>query len=539
MNAPATAAALAHPTVELLALDSITPSRTHIQAMRRKRFDPKLLQELADSFRQVGVLQPVVVVDAGNGKHELVAGERRWQAARLAGLERIPASVRTLTPEQILEVQLIENLQREGLHELEEAEGYEELMKLKKINADTVAEMIGKSRAYVYARTKLLDLCDEARKGFYAGAIDFSIALLIARVPGANVQRQAMKDLDDARKHGDITNVREAQVFMREHYMLQLAAAPFDTTDTSLVSAAGACSTCPKRSGAQPELFADVGKAEHCTDPGCFAKKRTAHFVRIKESIEAKGGTVITGKEAKKLVPHDGDYVSHSSGYTALDDEQYIDGKYQKIAKLAKAAGVEEILVEHPESGKLIPVVRNDALKKALTAKGHKMGFSSSSGGGRSGPSAAQLAKLRCETEARLRIFNAIREALATRKLDEADTRLVVEHVVGRLGFDTMKRLVDARNLAAGVEKPKGNGYEYVREFEDSVPKMPLAALVPLMIECVLAGDLQVSIHCGNDTELLDTTAKRYKIDAAKIRREAEAEKMPAAKAAKAKGKKK
>lgn len=537
MNAPATAAALAQPAQTQIALDRIEPSRTHIQAMRRKRFDPRLLQELADSFRQVGVLQAVVVVAAGH-KYELVAGERRWQAAKLAGLDTIPATVRDLTPEQILEVQLIENLQREGLHELEEAEGYDELMKLKKINADTVAEMVGKSRAYVYTRTKLLDLCDEARKAFYAGELDFSIALLIARVPRADVQRQAMKDLVEAREHGAVTNVREAQLFMREHYMLQLAAAPFDVEDPSLVPAAGACATCPKRSGAQPELFADVGRAEHCTDPKCFTMKRTAHNARVRAEITAKGGTMITGKEAKKLLPYDDGHVISSSGYTALDDKQYIDGKYQKIAKLAKAAGVEEILVEHPESGKLIPVVRNDALKKALTAKGHKLGLSSS-GGGRSGPSAAQLAKQRCETEARLRIFNAIRAALTTRKLDEADTRLVVEHVVGQLGFDTTKRLVDARNLAAGVEKPKGHATDYVHEFEESVPKMPLADLGPLMIECALAGELQVYIHGSNDTELLDATAKRYKVDAAKIRREVEREAAERKPTGKAKGKKK
>lgn len=529
MNAPATAAALAQPALEHLAVGSISPSRTHIQEMRRKRFDPKTLQELAESIKAVGVLQPIVCTPA----LEIVAGERRWLAAKLAGLETVPATVRALTPEQVLEVQLIENLQREGLHELEEAEGYKELMKLKKINADTVAEMVGKSRSYVYGRTKLLALCPEARKAFYAGELDFAHALLIARVPSADVQRQAMKDLDAEKKNGNITNYREAQIFMREHYMLQLAVAPFDIKDGTLVLSAGPCPSCPKRSGAQPELFADVGKAEHCTDPACFEKKRSAHTERVKADLKAKGATLITGKEAKKLIPY-GDLISHGSGYTSIEDDEYIDGKYQKVAKFAKAAGVEQIMVEHPQSGKLIPVVRTDALKKGLTAAGHKLGFSS--GYYRSGSNAAEIAKQRRETESRVRIFNAMRAALSTRKLDEADARLVAEHIVGRLGFDVMKRLVDVRNAAAGIPKPKGNAFDYVRKFEDSVPKMALEQLGPLMIECTLAH----ALHHYSGPEDLEATAKRYGVDVARIRREVAAEQAAKKKpAGKAKGKKK
>jgi ParB/RepB/Spo0J family partition protein len=181
MNAPASAAALANPTITMLALNVLKPSQTHIQELRRSRFDTKLIDELAESIKGVGVLQPILVrPPARRRRYEIVAGERRWLGAKKAGLKEIPATVRELTDEQVLEVQLIENLQREGLHELEEAEGYEELMKLKKISADAVADMVGRSRSYVFKRTKLLALCPEARKAFYAGEIDASKALLIA-----------------------------------------------------------------------------------------------------------------------------------------------------------------------------------------------------------------------------------------------------------------------------------------------------------------------------------------------------------------------
>jgi ParB family chromosome partitioning protein len=158
MNAPASAAALANPTITMLALNVLKPSQTHIQELRRSRFDTKLIDELAESIKGVGVLQAILVRPLGVG-YEIVAGERRMLGAKKAGLKEIPATVRELNDEQVLEVQLIENLQREGLHELEEAEGYEELMKLKKISADAVADMVGRSRSYVFKRTKLLALC--------------------------------------------------------------------------------------------------------------------------------------------------------------------------------------------------------------------------------------------------------------------------------------------------------------------------------------------------------------------------------------------
>lgn len=156
MNAPQTAAELSKPTISMLALSELVPSNTHIQELRRARFDQKLITELAESIKGVGVLQAILVrpLPAGEGSkalqklgrnvHQIVAGERRFLAAKKAGLNEIPATVRELTDEQVLEVQLIENLQREDLHELEEAEGYEELMKLKKISADAVGDMVGR-----------------------------------------------------------------------------------------------------------------------------------------------------------------------------------------------------------------------------------------------------------------------------------------------------------------------------------------------------------------------------------------------------------
>jgi ParB/RepB/Spo0J family partition protein len=273
MNAPTRAIELLEPKVELLPLTAIAPSETHIQALRRQRFTKDELKDLADSITKTrGVLQPIVVRPLaalrGLAKYEIVAGERRWLASKLAGLAHIQASVREISDQEVLEVQLIENLQRKGLHELEEAEGYDELMKLKKITAEQLVDMVGKSRSYVYARLKLLALCPEARKAFYAGELDASRALLIARIGHHDTQRQALKDGDAGRiRPRRPMSYREAHEHIVRNYMLQLSSAPFDIKDANLVPKAGDCIKCPKRTGNQADLFGDIKRCRRLHRP--------------------------------------------------------------------------------------------------------------------------------------------------------------------------------------------------------------------------------------------------------------------------------
>lgn len=145
---------LAATALRALPVSEIQTSRTHVQALRRARFTEEGLADLAASVKETGVVQPIIVRPVDE-QHEIVAGERRWRAAVMAGFDTIPAIVRDLTDEQVLEVQIIENLQREELLPLEEAEGYRELMNLKGIAAEDVGDLVGKSRSWVYGRLKL------------------------------------------------------------------------------------------------------------------------------------------------------------------------------------------------------------------------------------------------------------------------------------------------------------------------------------------------------------------------------------------------
>lgn len=125
----------------------------------RKNFDEDALQELADSIRQFGLLQPILVQDRKD-YYEIIAGERRWRAAKIAGLKEVPVIIRNYTSQEIVEISLIENIQREDLNPIEEAMAYKRLLEEFHLKQDEVAERVAKSRTAVTNSMRLLKLCD-------------------------------------------------------------------------------------------------------------------------------------------------------------------------------------------------------------------------------------------------------------------------------------------------------------------------------------------------------------------------------------------
>jgi ParB family chromosome partitioning protein len=124
----------------------------------RKTFDEKALSELADSIREHGLLQPIIVKPLTNGTYRIIAGERRWRASRIAGLETVPVIIKDFGDKEVMEVALIENLQREDLNPVEEAMGYRSLMDAFGMTQEQVAERVGKSRSAVANALRLLNL---------------------------------------------------------------------------------------------------------------------------------------------------------------------------------------------------------------------------------------------------------------------------------------------------------------------------------------------------------------------------------------------
>lgn len=176
-------------TIQSIALSDILPSKSNPRAT----ITAASVSELIASVRAHGVLQPVIVRPTKNGKYELVCGHRRFVAAKGAEREDIPAKVVTLTDEEVLEIQLVENLQRTDLNCIEEANGYVELMKDHKYSVERIAERIGKSAKYVYDRAKLRDLAPALRKLVLEGQITPGHAILLARLKPAD-QTRAMEN---------------------------------------------------------------------------------------------------------------------------------------------------------------------------------------------------------------------------------------------------------------------------------------------------------------------------------------------------------
>lgn len=373
-------------TMRDLAISSIATSLTN----PRKTFDQVKLQDLANSIASMGVNMPIIVRplpaarlqdthEAAKGKgrqtvlpeYELVAGERRWRASQLAGKSSIPAIIRQLTDAQALEVQIIENLQREDVSELEEAEGYEYLMSANQINADAVAAKIGKSRSYVFGRLKLLDLCPEARDALRAGDIDASRALMLARIPHYSMQIEA---LEDVRNGGHYSTARDAKALIQRQFMLYLRNARFDTADATLCPKAGACTSCPLNTANDRDLFADVNSADMCTDSKCFQAKTDAHKALELKTAHEQGYEVIEGKHARELIPNS--WSDRVQGYLRLDnaaDSPTSEPLRALIGEHMAAMGIKPTMIANPHhEGELIAVLLPDQVSTLLAKAGHE-----------------------------------------------------------------------------------------------------------------------------------------------------------------------
>lgn len=181
----------------------------------RRRFDPEDLQDLANSIRQHGVVQPVVVRAVGANRYEIIAGERRWRAAQLAGIAELPVLLRNVDDRTALEIAIVENVQRADLNPLEEAQGYEQLIAEHGYTQNDLGDIIGKSRSHVANTLRLLKLPEPVRDLVAAGALSAGHARAIASTsdPTALARQIVTQDLSvrDAEKLAQKDAARIAQ----------------------------------------------------------------------------------------------------------------------------------------------------------------------------------------------------------------------------------------------------------------------------------------------------------------------------------------
>ena len=261
---------------QYIAIDTIHESATN----PRRTFDESKLQELAESIRTNGLIQPITVRPNSEG-FEIVAGARRFRAAQLVELFSLPARIVDINDAQTLEWQLVENSQRVDVHPYEEAKGFQRLLDMPGYDVATLVEKSGKSASHVYSRLSLLQLIPPIAEAFSAERITASHANLLARLPQES-QAEAFeqcwrKDWQDKEPH--LLPAKHLSAWIQSNLYLELAEAPFDREDPTLNPAAGACVTCPRRSGHNTSLFDDV-QGDQCLDGSCYQLKVNAYIDR-------------------------------------------------------------------------------------------------------------------------------------------------------------------------------------------------------------------------------------------------------------------
>lgn len=176
------------PGVTEVDVDSIVPN----PRQPRQAIDPQALEDLAISIREQGVVQPLVVTEVEGG-YQLLVGERRWRASKLAGLDAVPVVVRDVTPQQMLELALVENLQREDLNPLETASAYQQLVEEFAMTQQQVADKVGKNRVTVTNTLRLLKLPMEVKDALLQGQITEGHARAMLRLPSERAQLDVLK----------------------------------------------------------------------------------------------------------------------------------------------------------------------------------------------------------------------------------------------------------------------------------------------------------------------------------------------------------
>ncbi|MGN0590369.1 ParB/RepB/Spo0J family partition protein [Ruminococcus sp.] len=162
--------------VSTLRVAEIEPNRDQ----PRKTFDDSAIAALADSIREHGMIQPILVRPLENGSYQIVAGERRWRAARMLGLEEVPVTIRAMTDQETMQIALIENLQRENLNPIEEALGYQELMDQFGMTQEGISKIVGRSRSAVANSLRLLQLPEPIQQYLQEGSITVGHAKALA-----------------------------------------------------------------------------------------------------------------------------------------------------------------------------------------------------------------------------------------------------------------------------------------------------------------------------------------------------------------------
>ncbi len=504
----------------------------------RKTF--RAVDELAADIKAQGrVLQPLLVRprltnplrdDVIDG-YEIVFGHRRFRAAEVAGLASVPCMVRALSHEEARRAQISENLQRDDMDALEEAEGLHALQADYGYTIEQLMQASGKSRTGVYNALKLLELCTPARHALLAGQMGAETAVLIARIPGEKLQTKALQAIRDKNlqlNDGGKGSYRQIRDLLVEQFSLDLRDALFDTADALLLPDAGPCTGCPKRSGNAPELFADMlakpaedagamnyralfyGKKgpDLCTDPDCFAAKKKQHLANEAARLEADGKAVVAGTAAKAALDAGGNV---KCPYVAAAHVKAEVAKLRKAAARGGQAAPQPVLIQDPRNGRTVEAFKRSDLQQAgvatfVTTAGQRLAAQAAKPRDFAAERAEADAKAKQTTEARVRLLQAVRERVKARQRGTDDLRLLLRY---------MLEMVDGEEE---VQLARLWGHDGTAALREALPTLPADSLACMLLDVAMSQHVWVeAFDMGEEPEFLHEAARAYGVDAAAV----------------------
>ena len=440
----------------------------------------------------------------------------------MAGKNTIPATVRKLTDAEAQEIRLIENLQRTNIHELDEGIGYRSLMDLKpdSYTVETIAVQVAKSPAYIRGRISLTELIQAAQTAFYDGRLTVAHALEIARLqpadqekalvecfPGHRTAKSILKD-----RKAEALTIRQLRDWIEREIHLDLKSAPFDTDDANLLPAAGACSTCPKRTGNNPLLFPEIKNRSLCTDPSC-------HRAKLQKFVELRVAPLVKNGQKPVHISESPSWQVHNKAPNTLYDGQYRRAEREGECPHTQAA----VIVDGRRAGTVMHVCTDEKCETHCHFSHYET----------SPQEQEQRRKLalavRVQKEARARILQAVRAKLPA-ALSRADFEMIALDYFRRLGHDNHHRLFQVYGWEEKKTKTSWGGMSVDHEklAEARIRAMTAADLNRFMVTCPLVPDLYCPGYSSAETLSKDAnlmrTAARYKVNPSKITAEVTAQ---------------
>lgn len=325
--------------------------------------------ELADSIKKDGVLQPILLRPDPTKKdcYQLIFGHRRFVASKVAKQESIPANIKEVADADILEIQVIENMQRKDVHPMDEAVAFQSLITEKKYSIEEIAGRFAKKPEYVAQRLKLIDLIPDLQKDFKQNKCNISHAILLARLTPAD-----QKDIKKRHSSGQYGSAASLQDYIDRNVTRKLSSAPFKREDATLVPKAGPCTTCIKRSGCNKILFNDIKEDDRCFDSSCFQAKMDAYILKkVKDVIETEPNVLLLkhGYGAKvnpAIIKMAADHKVKIWDYSGSEVQSYSEKAYKKVKFLCvdgQAMGkIQEYYIKDANASKLSSPGKNQSI---------------------------------------------------------------------------------------------------------------------------------------------------------------------------------